>query len=96
MSSRSCAAASGRSAAGGRRSSSRSRSATARTAGSRRSSTTCGASATRAARPATTGSCRSTEFDVERDQLAHLQAGETIAHDMPRDYVNTFLFVAAG
>ncbi len=35
-------------------------------------------------------------FDVERDQLAHLQAGETIAHDMPRDYVNTFLFVAAG
>jgi len=35
-------------------------------------------------------------FDVERDQLAHLRAGETIAHDMPRDYVNTFLFVAAG
>ena len=68
----------------------------ARTAGSRRSSTTCGASATRAARPATTGSCRSTAFDVERDQLAHLQAGEPIAHDMPRDYVNTFLFVAAG
>ena len=35
-------------------------------------------------------------FDVERDQLAHLRAGETAAHDMPRDYVNTFLFVAAG
>jgi len=36
------------------------------------------------------------EFDVERDQLAHLQPGETVANDMPRDYVNTFLFVAAG
>ena len=35
-------------------------------------------------------------FDVERDQLAHLRAGEAIAHDVPRDYVNTFLFVAAG
>jgi FkbM family methyltransferase len=35
-------------------------------------------------------------FDVERDQLAHLRAGETVAHDMPRDYVNTFLFVAEG
>ena len=34
-------------------------------------------------------------FDVERDQLAHLRAGEAIAHDPPRDYVNTFLFVAA-
>ncbi len=36
------------------------------------------------------------EFDVERDQLAHLHPGETVAHDMPRDYVNTFLFVPAG
>ena len=36
------------------------------------------------------------EFDVERDQLAHLPPGETVANDMPRDYVNTFLFVAAG
>jgi FkbM family methyltransferase len=34
-------------------------------------------------------------FDVERDQLAHLRAGEAIAHDAPRDYVNTFLFVPA-
>jgi FkbM family methyltransferase len=34
-------------------------------------------------------------FDVERDQLAHLRAGEPIAFDPPRDYVNTFLFVAA-
>ena len=34
-------------------------------------------------------------FDVERDQLAHLAAGEQITHDPPKDYVNTFLFVAA-
>jgi FkbM family methyltransferase len=34
-------------------------------------------------------------FDVERDQLAHLPDGELVAHDMPRDYVNTFLFTAA-
>jgi FkbM family methyltransferase len=34
------------------------------------------------------------QFDVERDQLAHLRAGEAAAHDMPRDYVNTFLFTA--
>jgi FkbM family methyltransferase len=35
------------------------------------------------------------QFDVERDQLAHLRAGEAAAHDMPRAYVNTFLFTAA-
>lgn len=34
-------------------------------------------------------------FDVERDQLAHLRDGELFAHDMPDDYVNTFLFTAA-
>jgi FkbM family methyltransferase len=37
-----------------------------------------------------------TRFDVERDQLAHLRAGEQITHDPPKDYVNTFLFIAAG
>jgi FkbM family methyltransferase len=35
------------------------------------------------------------DFDVARDQLAHLPADGQIAHDPPKDYVNTFLFVAA-
>jgi FkbM family methyltransferase len=34
-------------------------------------------------------------FDVQRDQLAFLQDGSFVAHDMPAGYVNNFLFQAS-